>query len=253
MPRMSAPLSPDSPLSPAFSSLPWPELEECGAASRAWCRVERLPHGSFGLALNNCNVLTQKPTNPICTLKQFDLVVEVNGVMLEGRLCDELNAGDRANAGSVVLTVLRPTVSVDQLLRAAAKLARQKGTSSANSSPNGSRSGLSLRRKKTRRQSPASWLAPEPLLAPEYASGCSKKRPAPASQPARPRCPAISPLLCRLLVRQPVSKRRAKGHVVVRSPVAQKHAGGRFSPRGRHALCARRPPPTASATLEHAP
>ncbi len=148
MPRMSAPLSPDSPLSPAFSSLPWPELEECGAASRAWCRVERLPHGSFGLALNNCNVLTQKPTNPMCTLKQFDLVVEVNGVMLEGRLCDELNAGDRANAGSVVLTVLRPTVSVDQLLRAAAKLARQKGTFSANSSPNGSRSGLSLRRKK---------------------------------------------------------------------------------------------------------
>ena len=132
---MSAPLSPDSPLSPAFSSLPWPELEECGAASRAWCRVERLPHGSFGLALNNCNVLTQKPTNPMCTLKQFDLVVEVNGVTLEGRLCDELNAGDRANAGSVVLTVLRPTVSVDQLLRAAAKLDRRGGTSSALRSP----------------------------------------------------------------------------------------------------------------------
>ena len=152
MPRMSAPLSPDSPLSPAFSSLPWPELEECGAASRAWCRVERLPHGSFGLALNNCNVVTQKPTNPLCTLKQFDLVVEVNGVTLERRLCDELNAGDCADAGSVVLTVLRPTVSVNQLLRAAAKLARRKGTSSANSSPNGSRSGLSLCRKTMRRQ-----------------------------------------------------------------------------------------------------
>ena len=133
MPRMSAPLSPDSPLSPAFSSLPWAELEECGAASRAWCRVERLPHGSFGLALNAYNVLTQKPTNPQCTLKQFDLVVEVNAEPLKGRLCDELNEGDRAKASSVVLTVLRPTVSVDQLLRASAKLARQKGTSSTSS------------------------------------------------------------------------------------------------------------------------
>ena len=111
-----------------------------------------MPHGSFGLALNNCNVVTQKPTNPLCTLKQFDLVVEVNGVTLERRLCDELNAGDCADAGSVVLTVLRPTVSVNQLLRAAAKLARRKGTSSANSSPNGSRSGLSLCRKTMRRQ-----------------------------------------------------------------------------------------------------
>ena len=143
MPRMSAPLSPDSPLSPAFSSLPWAELEECGAASRAWCRVERLPHGSFGLALNACNVLTQKPTNPLCTLKQFDLVVEVNAEPLKGRLCDELNEGDRAKASSVVLSVLRPTVSVDQLLRASAKLARQKGTSSTSSSPRGSRSGQS--------------------------------------------------------------------------------------------------------------
>lgn len=123
---MSAPLSPDSPLSPVFSSLPWAELEKCGAASRAWCRVERLPHGSFGLALNACNVLTQKPTNPQCTLKQFDLVVEVNAEPLKGRLCDELNEGDH----SIVLTVLRPTVSVDQLLRASAKLARKRmGTS----------------------------------------------------------------------------------------------------------------------------
>ena len=150
MPRMSAPLSPDSPLSPAFSSLPWAELEECGAASRAWCRVERLPHGSFGLALNACNVLTQKPTNPQCTLKQFDLVVEVNAEPLKGRLCDELNEGDRAKASSVVLTVLRPTVSVDQLLRASAKLARQKGTSSTSSSPSSSRARDSAREAGTR-------------------------------------------------------------------------------------------------------
>lgn len=122
---MSAPLSPDSPLSPVFSSLPWAELEECGAASRAWCWVERLPNGSFGLALNAYNVLTQKPVNPRCTLKQFDLVVEVNAEPLKGRLCDELNAGDRVNASSVVLTVLRPTLSVKQLLRASAKLSRQ--------------------------------------------------------------------------------------------------------------------------------
>ena len=147
---MSAPLSPDSPLSPAFSSLPWAELEECGAASRAWCRVERLPHGSFGLALNACNVLTQKPTNPQCTLKQFDLVVEVNAEPLKGRLCDELNEGDRAKASSVVLTVLRPTVSVDQLLRASAKLARQKGTSSTSSSPSSSRARDSAREAGTR-------------------------------------------------------------------------------------------------------
>ena len=150
MPRMSAPLSPDSPLSPAFSSLPWAELEECGAASRAWCRVERLPHGSFGLALNACNVLTQKPTNPQCTLKQFDLVVEVNAEPLKGRLCDELNEGDRAKASSVVLTVLRPTVSVDQLLRASAKLARQKGISSTSSSPSSSRARDSAREAGTR-------------------------------------------------------------------------------------------------------
>ena len=150
MPRMSAPLSPDSPLSPAFSSLPWAELEECGAASRAWCRVERLPHGSFGLALNAYNVLTQKPTNPLCTLKQFDLVVEVNAEPLKGRLCDELNEGDRAKASSVVLTVLRPTVSVDQLLRASAKLARQKCTSSTSSSPSSSRARDSAREAGTR-------------------------------------------------------------------------------------------------------
>ena len=150
MPRMSAPLSPDSPLSPAFSSLPWAELEECGAASRAWCRVERLPHGSFGLALNAYNVLTQKPTNPQCTLKQFDLVVEVNAEPLKGRLCDELNEGDRAKASSVVLTVLRPTVSVDQLLRASAKLARQKGISSTSSSPSSSRARDSAREAGTR-------------------------------------------------------------------------------------------------------
>ena len=161
MPGMSPPLSPDSPLSPAFSSLPWPELEECGAASRAWCRVERLPDRSFGLELNDCNVVTSKPSNPLCTLKPFDLIVEVNGVPLEGRLCDELKASDDAIKGShmsgrqqaeelsksIVLTVLRPTVSVDQLLRAAAKLARRKGASSANSSPNSSRRGLPLGRK----------------------------------------------------------------------------------------------------------
>jgi hypothetical protein len=123
---MRAPISPDSPLNPVFFSLPWAELEECGAASRAWCRVERLPHGGFGLALNACNVLTQTPTNPQCTLKQFDLVVEVNAQSLNGRLCEELNEGDRAKASSVVLTVLRPTVSVDHLLRASAKLTRQK-------------------------------------------------------------------------------------------------------------------------------
>ena len=126
MSRISAPLSPDSPLNPEFSSLPWAELEECGAASRAWCRVERLSNGRFGLALNACNVLTQKPTNPRCTLKQFDLIAEVNAEPLRGRLCDELNEGDRASASSVVLTVLRPTLSVNQLLRASAKLSRQK-------------------------------------------------------------------------------------------------------------------------------
>ena len=126
MSRMRAPILPDSPLNPVFSSLPWAELEECGAASRAWCRVERLPHGSFGLALNARNVLTQTPTNPRRTLKQFDLVVEVNAEPLRGRLCDELNEGDRAKASSVVLTVLRHTVSVDHLLRASAKLTRQK-------------------------------------------------------------------------------------------------------------------------------
>ena len=144
--RTSLPLSPSShvysertfaPLSPAFSSLPWFELEQQGSASRAWCRVARLPHGSYGLALNDFNVLTQKPSNPLCTLKQFDLVVEVDGVPLQGRLCDELNAG-----GSIVLTVLRPTVSVDQLLRGAAKLGwRKGGSASANPSPNGSRDG----------------------------------------------------------------------------------------------------------------
>ena len=259
MPRMSAPLSPDSPLSPAFSSLPWSELEECGAASRAWCRVERLPHGSYGLALNNCNVLTQKPTNPLCTLKQFDLIVEVNGVPLEGLLCDELNAGDATGGskgmskGSIVLTVLRPTVSVDQLLRAAAKLAGRKGISSANPSPNGSRRGLSRCRKQVGSVFGQRPLVQRLLSAPDHASGCSESRPASANQPVGPRWPIKPVLFYRPLVRQPVSKRRAKG-CVVRSPVAQQQASRwRFGPRGRHALCARRPPPAASATLEHAP
>ena len=120
-----------SPLSPAFSSLPWSELEQQGIALRAWCRVDRLPHGGFGLTLNDCNALTQMPTNPLCTLKPFDTVVEVDGMPLEGRLCDALH-GKRS---SIVLTVLRPTVSVDQLLRAAAKLDRRGGTSSALRSP----------------------------------------------------------------------------------------------------------------------
>ena len=96
------------------------------------------------------NLGAQKPTNPQCTLKQFDLVVEVNAEPLKGRLCDELNEGDRAKASSVVLTVLRPTVSVDQLLRAAAKLARQKGTSSTSSSPSSSRARDSAREAGTR-------------------------------------------------------------------------------------------------------
>ena len=187
MPGMSPPLSPDSPLSPAFSSLPWPELEECGAASRAWCRVERLPDRSFGLELNDCNVVTSKPSNPLCTLKPFDLIVEVNGVPLEGRLCDELKASDDAIKGShmsgrqqaeelsksIVLTVLRPTVSIDQLLRAAAKLARRKGAPSANPSPNGSRRGMSPCRKQVDPGFGQRALR-RLLLAPHYASGCSK-------------------------------------------------------------------------------
>jgi len=111
------------PLNPTFSSLPWYELEQQGHATRAWCRVDRDAQGGFGLGLNDSNIVTLV-MDPLCTVRPYDTIVAVDGENLEGLLCEELEgAGD-----SIVLTVLRPTRSLEAMLAAAAKLTRRRAT-----------------------------------------------------------------------------------------------------------------------------
>ena len=133
-PAGSPPLSPSSvagqrtfslpPHAEPFSSLPWSELEEQGQVTRAWCRVDRMSRHGFGIGLNDSNCVTQI-SDPLSTIRPFDTVVAVDGRPLEGLLCEELEGCKR---DSIVLTVLRPAGSVDQLLRASAKLTRRRGS-----------------------------------------------------------------------------------------------------------------------------
>jgi len=115
-----------------FASLPWPKLEQQGLVTRAWCRVDKISFGGYGVDLNDFNMITQI-TNLKCTLKPNDTVIELDEVPLEGRrLCDAL--AEATPIGGIVLTVLRPAVSVPRLLRASAKLRRKSGSSAPSGS-----------------------------------------------------------------------------------------------------------------------